>query len=184
MTTEQLIEAILFSQPEPMAIKRLARLVKLSSNEIEISLAKLTENLVERGIVLIKTAEEVSLATHPEASSILKEIRQEELQKNLGQAGLETLSAVIYAGPLTKGRIDYLRGVNSGFILRHLLVRGLIERTSNPTDNRSYLYRPTIELLSYLGVSRIEDLPDYEKIQAELNSQAEEESKHENAPIE
>lgn len=173
MTPEQLIEAILFSQPEPVAVKDLSRLIKKSPEETVGALENLATSLAGRGIVLVQTENEVALATHPDASDTLKAIRQEELQKDLGRAGLETIGAVIYAGPLTKGRVDYLRGVNSGFILRHLMVRGLVERIPNPDDSRSFLYRPTLELLSYLGVSQVEELPDYETVRHELDNKVE-----------
>jgi len=177
MTTEQLIEAILFAEPEPLAIKNLARLVKKTERETRVALNNLDQELGNRGIVLIRTDEEVSLGTHPGASDILTEIKKEEKQKELGRAGLETISAVIYAGPLTKGRIDYLRGVNSGFILRHLMIRGLVERTPNPTDTRGFLYKPALELLSYLGISRVEELPNYEEIRKDIDNRTEEETK-------
>jgi len=43
-------------------------------------------------------------------------------------------------------------------------VRGLVERTLDPKDARRYLYRPSFELLSYLGIKSIEELPDYGEI--------------------
>jgi segregation and condensation protein B len=75
--------------------------------------------------------------------------------KDLGKAGLETLSIILYQGPISRAEIDYIRGVNSNFILRNLLIRGLIERVENPHDQRSFLYKPTLELISYLGLSKI-----------------------------
>ena len=44
------------------------------------------------------------------------------------------------------------------------MIRGLVEREANEKDQRSFLYRPTIELLSHLGVSKVEDLPDYQSV--------------------
>jgi hypothetical protein len=49
-----------------------------------------------------------------------------------------------------------------------LLVRGLIEKTEDKKDQRVYLYKPTFDLLSYLGVSKPELLPDYERIRGEF----------------
>jgi len=58
--------------------------------------------------------------------------------------------------------------VNSQFILRNLLVRGLVEKITDEKDERRFLYRPTFELLQMLGVSSISDLPEYGKVQEEL----------------
>jgi hypothetical protein len=60
--------------------------------------------------------------------------------------------------------------VNSNFILRNLQVRGLVEKTDNPKDQRSYLYKPTFQLLEFMGVTRIEDLPEYSTTMTELAS--------------
>lgn len=78
----------------------------------------------------------------------------------------------MYGNDVTRGVIDYIRGVNSSFILRSLLVRGLIERKPYEKDKKRFAYTPTIELLASLGVQKVQDLPDYEKINNELTSQS------------
>ncbi len=60
--------------------------------------------------------------------------------------------------------------MNSNFIVRALLVRGLIERVENPKDQRSFLYKPTLELLSHLGLSHISELPDYESVRVDIEA--------------
>jgi segregation and condensation protein B len=82
--------------------------------------------------------------------------------KDLGKAGLETLSIVLYKGPISRADIDYVRGVNSAFILRNLSVRGLITKEDNK-------YKPTLDLISHLGIKHIDELPDKETILAELD---------------
>jgi chromosome segregation and condensation protein ScpB len=57
--------------------------------------------------------------------------------------------------------VDYIRGVQSTFIIRNLMIRGLIEKVVNPSDQRSFLYKPSFELLSYMGISKIEDMPEF-----------------------
>ena len=58
--------------------------------------------------------------------------------------------------------------MNSSSIIRTLLIRGLIERTADPKDERIYLYKPTIELQAMLGVKSIEDLPEWKEVTAEF----------------
>ena len=76
---------------------------------------------------------------------------------------------MLYRGPITRSEIDFVRGVNSSFILRNLLVRGLVMREPDPTDMRALRYSASPELLMHLGVARREDLPDYQTIQNELD---------------
>ena len=168
MDLDAKIEALLFYKGEAMKVKELAKLLSADTNTIEESLNILKEKLSERGVQLIQKEDEVMLATTPEMSELIEQIRKDELTKDLGKAGAETLSIVLYKGPITRAEIDYIRGVNSTFILRNLLIRGLVEKVANPTNQRSFLYKPTLELLSFLGISSIEDLPEFDKVQEEL----------------
>lgn len=162
MTIDAKIESILFFKAEPLSVKKLAQILKTEEQEIITALQTLKEKLAGRGVALLEKDGEVMLGTAPEASGIIEELTKEELTRDLGRAGLETLSIVLYRGPITRSGIDYIRGVNSTFILRNLLIRGLVEKIPNPEDQRSFLYRPTFDLLSYLGIPRVEDLPEYQ----------------------
>lgn len=164
------IEAVLFSCGEPMKISKLASALVLDESEVGDALKVLEEKLAggERGIILVRKDDEVSLGTSPAASELVENLTKEELSKDLGKATLETLTTVLYKGPLTKAEIDYVRGVNSGFILRSLLVRGLVERVPNEKDSRSFLYRASFDLLEHLGLSKIEDLPEYDALRGKM----------------
>ena len=155
MKLDTKIEALLFFKGEGVKIKELVKLLKTDKEDVENALLELKEKLSDRGIGLIRKEDEVMLGTVSEMSDLIEEIRKEELTKDLGKAGAETLSIVLYKGPITRAEIDYIRGVNSTFILRNLLIRGLVEKVPNPKDQRSFLYKPTLELLSYLGISGI-----------------------------
>jgi chromosome segregation and condensation protein ScpB len=53
--------------------------------------------------------------------------------------------------------------VNSTFIIRNLLIRGLVEKRPHPRDARSFVYAITPKLLLHLGITSREELPDYEE---------------------
>ena len=156
MILDAQIEAILFWKGEPFPIKKLAQILRKEITEINDAIIILEEKLKNRGIILIYKDDEIMLGTNPEMSPFIEEMTKEELNRDLGKAGLETLSIILYQGPITRGEIDYIRGINSNFILRNLLVRGLIEKIVNPKDARSFMYRSTFELLQHIGVSKIE----------------------------
>jgi segregation and condensation protein B len=170
------IEAVLFWKAEPVAIKKLANLLEVSIEEIKAGLLELEQSLKDRGITLVQTDEEVTLGTAKELSPLIEKLTKDELSRDLGKAGLETLSIVLYQGPISRADIDYIRGVNSQFILRALLIRGLVERVENPSDARSFLYKPTLQLLSHMGISKIQDLPDYFKVKQDITSFKEQQS--------
>lgn len=170
---EAQIEAILFFRGEPITVQKLAKTLKSTDEAVGEALAHLEEVLRGRGLRLVRKENEVELRTAPEVAEIIETIRKEELSKDLGKAGLETLSIILYKGPVTRAQIDYIRGVNSTFVLRNLLIRGLIEKVPNPKDKRSFLYKQTMELLAFLGLSSIEGLPEYKEVKHELEIFAE-----------
>lgn len=163
------IEAILFWKGEPLKIKKLAEMLSISTENIENSVKELETSLAGRGLTLIRLEDEVGLGTHPEMGEKIKELTKEEITRDLGKAGLETMTIILYKCPVTRADIDYIRGVNSQFILRNLLIRGLIERVPNPKDERSYLYKPTFALLEYLGISKVEDMPEFESLKQTID---------------
>lgn len=162
------IEAVLFSEGAPVSKSKLATLLKCKAVELEAALDELAKILGDRGVALIRSETEVALAVSPESSELIKKIQEEELSAPIGDAGLEILAILLYRGPSTKADIDYIRGVNSGFSIRLLLARGLVERIRNPEDSREFLYRPTVELLAHLGVRDTSELPERDTIRASL----------------
>ncbi len=161
------IEALLFALGKPLSRSELAR--ALETNEgLEDALALLAEQHSSRGIVLVDDGTMVELRTSPEVAPILERIRRDEQNRDIGKAGLETLSAVLYRGPLTRSEIDFIRGVNSSQILRTLTMRGLLRRVTNPKDERSFLYEATTDLLGQLGVAHARELPEYTQVQQKL----------------
>lgn len=170
MDVARKIEAILFWKAEPVSLKKLAGFLNTDMGSVKNGLADLEASLKGRGVTLVQNDDEVMLGTAKEVSGLIEQLTKDELTRDLGKAGLETLSIVLYQGPISRANIDYIRGVNSQFILRALLIRGLVERVDNPEDQRSFLYKPTLALLSHLGVSKITDLPEYDQVRAEIEA--------------
>ncbi len=166
MEISKQIEAILFFRAEPMTTKKLAIALKVKEEEIESALTELGLALSGRGVTLLRNGDEAELRTSPEVSKIIEDLTREELSRDLGHAGLETIAIILYKGKAKRSEIDYIRGVNSSFILRNLLIRGLVKREND--GGRGYLYTPTTDLLSYLGVSKLEELPEFDKVKEAL----------------
>lgn len=155
-----LVESILFLKGEPVSVKELSKILEAEEDEIREALDSLDEKLSGRGICLVKKEDSVMLATAPESAKFARALVEEEFNSPLSKSSIETLAIVVYKGPVSRADIDYIRGVNSSFILRNLLVRGLVERVKNPRDSRAYFYKPTFSLLRNLGVRSVEDLPE------------------------
>ncbi len=159
------LEALLFIYGEPIDIKKLAKILSLSEEKVKNGLTLLEEELKrdERGLALIWDKDRVQLVTKAEFSKLLEDITKEEFTEDLTPAALETLSIVSYAGPITRADLEYIRGVNSSFILRSLLIRGLVERSPDPKRPNAYIYSASFDLLKKLGLSKTTGLPNYQK---------------------
>ena len=180
MDLESRVEGILFYISTPMSVRTLAQIFEVSENAIENALRILTETLRTRGIVLVREGTDVQLMTAPGLKDVLEKIKKEELKRDIGKAGAETLAIIAYHTLATRSEIDFIRGVNSGFILRNLLIRGLIERVTSPHDQRSFAYTPTLELYAHLGITRKEELPDYYEVLEEIKKYRETETAAQN----
>lgn len=144
-----------------MTKSELAKAVGVRASELDPALKELEAHLVHGGLRLLATGDTIALVTAPEASEMIDALRKEELSRDLGKAGAETLATVLYRGPSTRSEIEYVRGVNCASILRSLLIRGLIDRVPSTDRKGRFVYIPTAELLAHLGVSKSEDLPEY-----------------------
>ncbi len=173
LTLDAKIESVLFYKGEPVPHKELAAILKVSLEEVREGIAHLRERLQASGLALIENENEVGLFTSPEAGKLIEDIRKDELSKELSKASLETLSIILYGEDMTRSDIDFIRGVNSSFIVRNLLIRGLIERKVHPGDARKFVFVPTLALLAYMGVERLEDLPDFEATRQKLKDSKE-----------
>ena len=103
------------------------------------------------------------MGTNPANAQYIEDLIKNEFSQELSRSSLETLAVIAYKGPINRFEVEYLRGVNSSFTIRNLLMRGLIERIENPKDARSYLYRITFDLLKHFGLTHMEQLPKFEE---------------------
>lgn len=162
MELRSIIEALLFTHGEPISIGKLSKIIDCTKDEVLLALNALELDYQNRGLVLLKIGESYQLGSSPTFSSYIGKMVKGEFSEELSRAAMETLAIVAYRGPLTRIDIEYIRGVNSSFILRSLILRGLIDRIDNPKDTRSYLYQTSFDLLRHFGVTKIEDLPGYQ----------------------
>jgi len=159
------LEALLFLFGEPVKVKKLTEILGVKTSEVKDAVESLEASLQSenRGLYIIFNDDEVQITTKPSLGDLLSKIAQEELDSNLTPASMETLAIVAYLGPCRRSLIEHIRGVNSSFILRSLLVRGLVDRKPDPKRSNTYLYEVTMDFLRHMGVGSAEELPEYEK---------------------
>lgn len=157
------IEAILLVSGDPVGLKNLAGFLKLGEAKLVQEIEQLKEDYRQAGsgFTLVLQKDWVQLVSSAETSQAVAEFLQKEINEKISEAAAEVLAIVAYRGPISRAEIDYIRGVNCGFLLRNLSLRGLVDRKENPLDNRSFIYEASLDFLKSLGVGRLEELPDY-----------------------
>jgi len=159
----RLLESLLFVAGEPAPVERLASALEQSTEDIELALLLLAEDLQTRGIRLQRHHDAVQLVTMPEAADVIEIYLGLDLTTKLSRAALEALAIIAYRQPITRPQIEAIRGVSSDGVIRTLLHRGLVQEIGRlETAGRPLLFGTTPDFLNYFGISSLEDLPPLE----------------------
>lgn len=168
------LEAILFAAAGPVSYVRLSEAMGFKPGIIHEMCQALSNDYEKRGagIRMQFIDGQVQLVTAPEASPAVETFLGLEATQKLSRASLETLTIIAYRQPVSRPVIDSIRGVNSDYIIRGLLTRGLIEETGRAeSPGRPILYGTTQDFLLYFGLSSINDLPPFEITEKEDTSE-------------
>jgi segregation and condensation protein B len=165
---KSILESVLFVANKPLSVKDFAKLLGQQAFAIQGALDQLVEERKDSGIVLLENNGWYQLATQPTNTTIVKDFLNADLREKLTDATVEVLSIIAYRQPISKAEIEAIRGVSSQYSIRHLLMRGLIEKVPNPNDARGFLYETTTEFLQHLGMTSVRDLPEFEKLVANI----------------
>ncbi len=171
-----IIEVLIFSSDEPISESEIIRAIKgIDGEDIEIS----SENISDTVDLLNKSYEDSSrsfrikkiangfvFVTSEIFAKYVGYLSSEKSKRRLSQAALETLAIIAYKQPVTKPKLEQIRGVNSDYILTTLLEKNLITITGRAESiGRPLLYGTTTEFLKYFGLYNLSDLPKPREIE-------------------
>ena len=161
----QIIEALLFSTGEPIALDKIREIVNatypLRSVEIKKIIQALGKEYQEqrRGFEIEEIAGGYMLRTVDAVSSFVQQLHQDRRGEKLSRAATETLAIVAYKQPITRAEIEAIRGVDSSGVLSSLLERGLAERVGKlDAPGRPSQYGITKRFLKHFGLKSVQDL--------------------------
>ncbi len=175
LTSEALLESLLFVAQKPVEKATFYSLLGLTEEAGEAVLARLEERLASSGLRLQRLASRVQLVSAPAAASYVEEFLGLDVTLRLSQAAMEALAIIAYLQPTTRPRVEAVRGVSSGSVIRTLLSAGLIEEAGRADSvGRPILYRTTFEFLQQFGLENVGDLPSLEPGEAERVEQPQE----------
>jgi segregation and condensation protein B len=163
------LEAILFSSHRPLTLRELQQALQSGRPQVEGAVRELRERLEGRGVMLQWQDELVHLVTRPELAPYVRRALRPEVTGRLSPAAYETLAIVAYQQPVTRARIEEIRGVNSDGVLANLELRDLVSEVGREaTAGQPKLYGTTMRFLQVMGLESLEQLPSPPGLQASL----------------
>ena len=156
------IEGILFAAGEPVKAAKLAAVLETDIETVEeaVKLLRYNYDTEERGMTIIDIDDGYQLCSRPDYYNYIQLILGEQRRQALSNAAMEVLAIIAYKQPITRGQIEYVRGVNSDAAVNRLVERGLIEESGRlDAPGRPILYRTTQNFLRCFGLSTPKDLP-------------------------
>ena len=184
------IESLLFVSGDPLTVVKIKRALGdgVTEEEIALCIKALQKEYAHRGVHILEKDGAVQMVSAPHNAPLIGSFVKSQLAEELTPAALETLACIAYKEPISKVQIDELRGGNSIFSLRSLLMRGLIEKTKTkgkegdehapPLQSEGIssdgsaaraghavvYYRTTLDFLKKLGIEKVNELPQYDEL--------------------
>ena len=171
------IEGILFAAGEPVKTAKLAAVLDVDIDTVEeaVKLLKYDYDTPCRGFMIIDIDDGYQICSRPEYYNYIQPILGEQRRQALSNAAMEALAIIAYKQPITKGQIEYIRGVNSDSAVNRLLERDLIDDAGRlDAPGRPILYKTTQTFLRCFGLKKPDDLPelDFSKLSPEYEQLA------------
>ena len=158
-------EAVLFGAGESVSAVELADALEVDVPAARETVLRLAERYEEekRGLKIIVLGDAYQMCSREEYAEFVRRVTEPKRRKGLSSSALETLSIIAYNQPITKSRIELIRGVDSTYSILKLTERGLIDEAGRlDAPGRPILYITTEEFLRCFGLSSLENLPEVE----------------------
>lgn len=160
------VEALLIASSKPVSMASLADCIPGES--VERVVGELALFWKDRGMVIVRKDDTISLVPNPEALKAFAEMDRQK-GRRLTEAAVETLSYIAINQPVTQRNIEQARGLLlfKG-VIDSLMDAGFVRTSIRKTDSgRALTYVTTDLFLEHFGLSSLSDLPTKDEL-AEL----------------
>jgi segregation and condensation protein B len=163
-----ILESLFFVSESPLRLETLIEILsELSKEAILEGIRRIKTEYEEdsKGMELVEVAGGYQFRTKPKWAEWVQRLKKTKTVK-LSRSALETLAIVAYRQPVIRPAIEDIRGVDSGWVLRTLLEKGLIKimgRKEMP--GRPIVYGTTKAFLELFSLNTLSDLPIPKEIQ-------------------
>ena len=168
---EAILEGLLYVQGDlGLTVEQVMNVLEISEEEAKNLILKLKKDYDNdnRGLRINFLANSFKLTTKEEHKEYYQKLLENPKTHTLSQGALETLAIIAYNEPVTRNQIDELRGVDSIYVLRRLVAKGLVKEAGRAeVPGRPILYKTTDDFLDYFGLSSLNDLPEIKVLEEE-----------------
>jgi len=163
-----IVESILFVSDSPVRLETLVEILPESNKEAILEgihrIKREYEDLA-KGMELVEVAGGYQFRTKPMWAKWVSRLKKIKTIK-LSQSALETLAIIAYRQPIIRPMIEEIRGVDSGWVLRTLLEKGLIRMMGRKDlPGRPIVYGTSKAFLELFGLNSLSDLPTLKEVQ-------------------
>lgn len=156
------VEAVLFGAGESVTLAELSEALEIDIPAARETVLRLLERYdsEKRGLKIIALGDAYQMCSREEYGDFVRRVTEPKRRKGLSPSALETLSVIAYHQPITKSRVELIRGVDSSYSILKLTERGLIDEAGRlDAPGRPILYVTTEEFLRCFGLPSLEALP-------------------------
>jgi segregation and condensation protein B len=161
----RMLEASLFAAATPLDEKSLVASLPRGA-DLPALLAELQQAYERRGVNLVRIAEKWQFRTAPDLGFLLR--REQQEQKRLSRAGIETLAIIAYHQPVTRAEIEDIRGValSKGTVDTLMEIGWVQIRGRKRTPGRPVTFGTTEAFLIHFGLENVGHLPGVDELKA------------------
>jgi segregation and condensation protein B len=156
-----IVEALVFVSESPVKTEQIAEALDLDKTEVGAVLLELCREYAEndRGFELQRVSGGYQFRTRARHADWVRRLSRAKPFR-FSRAALETLAIIAYRQPVTRADIEYLRGVDSGGVLKTLLDKRLV-RILGKKDipGRPMIYGTSRDFLELFGLNDLSGLP-------------------------
>jgi segregation and condensation protein B len=163
-----ILESLLFLSGTPLRLDTLLEILpELNREAIVEGIDRIKTEYEDgsKGIELAEVAGGYQFRTKPKWAGWANRLKKAKAVR-LTQSALETLAIIAYRQPIIRPEIEVIRGVDSGWVLRTLMEKGLVKMMGRKDlPGRPIIYGTTKAFLELFTLSALSELPTLKEVQ-------------------
>lgn len=170
-----ILEGLLYVQGDlGLTIEQVTDILGVDTEEAKRLIYELKQSYENenRGLRINYLGNTFKLTTKEEHKDYYLKLITDSKTQVLSNSALEVLAIIAYNEPISRIEIEKLRGIDSAYLVKRLLAKGLIKECGkSDLPGKPTLYKTTDEFLDCFGLSSKDELPKLEMLEEEVDNE-------------